>query len=69
MGKLSQVMGATKTFIADVRTEMKKSSWPSRSELVESTIVIVISVCLLSAFVGVSDTVLVALIRLMVRAA
>ena len=69
MGKLSQAVGAAKTFMTDVKTEMKKSSWPNRSELVESTVVIIISVFQLSAFVGISDTVLVALIRLMVRAA
>ena len=69
VGKLSQTLSATKTFLTDVKTEMKKSSWPNRAELIESTVVIIISVSMLAAFVGVSDYLLVAVIRLMVRVA
>ena len=54
-------------FLGEVQTELKKSTWPDRQELVESTVVVIISVVLLSIFVGVSDTILGTLVRLMVK--
>jgi len=46
------------TFFSEVKGELKKSTWPSRDELVESTIVVILSVILLGVFIGVSDKVL-----------
>ncbi len=68
VGKLSQVFGSTKEFVGNVRNELKKASWPTRPELAESTMVIIISVIMLAAFVGLSDRVLAMLIRLVVQA-
>jgi preprotein translocase subunit SecE len=56
-----------RAFLGDVQVELKKSTWPDRQELVESTVVVVISVVLLSIFVGVSDTILGSLVSLMVK--
>ena len=56
-----------RVFLGEVQTELKKSTWPDRQELVESTVVVIISVVLLSIFVGVSDTILGTLVRLMVK--
>ena len=56
-----------RTFLDEVRTELRKSTWPAPSELMESTLVVIISMVLLSVFVGVSDTLLAGLVRLMVR--
>ncbi len=42
-------------FASQVKAEMKKVSWPSRQELVSSTIVVLISTALLALFIGVCD--------------
>ncbi len=50
-------------FVNDVGLELKKAAWPTRSELMGSTFVILLSVLALGAFVGASDFVLVKLVR------
>ncbi|MBN2302185.1 MAG: preprotein translocase subunit SecE [Lentisphaerae bacterium] len=59
-------MDAVRFFVGDVITEVKKSTWPSRQELFESTIVVIVSVMLLSLFVGVSDKLLITMLRLLI---
>ncbi len=67
MSKIQQGITAARTFIEEVRTEMKKCSWPTRSELSESTMVVIVSVVLLAIFVGLSDMVLMGLMRMVIR--
>ncbi|MBU1909712.1 MAG: preprotein translocase subunit SecE, partial [Verrucomicrobia bacterium] len=50
-----------------VRMEMKKCSWPSRSELADSTMVVIVSVVMIAIFVGLSDLVLTGLLRTVIR--
>ncbi len=38
-------------FLKDVQKEMKKVSWPTQSELVDYTVVVVIFTIILSAFI------------------
>ena len=45
-------------FIKDVRTESAKVSWPSRTELRDSTIVVIVTVMIVAGFVGIVDRVL-----------
>jgi preprotein translocase subunit SecE len=52
------LMERVREFFKDVRTESAKVSWPSRSELRDSTIVVIVTVMIVSAFVGVVDRVL-----------
>ncbi|MDP6522935.1 MAG: preprotein translocase subunit SecE [Kiritimatiellia bacterium] len=59
-------LGAVKTFWEEVVAETKKSTWPERQELMESTLVVIVAVILLSAFVGVSDKLLVSSIKLLI---
>ena len=42
-------------FIRDVRVEMGKVTWPSRQDLVQSTIVVLVAVAIAAAYVGVLD--------------
>jgi preprotein translocase subunit SecE len=42
-------------FISEVFAEMKKVSWTTRSELVDSTLIVIFSSFLLGIFVGVID--------------
>jgi preprotein translocase subunit SecE len=66
MKRIRTAIGGVRTFVNEVVGEMKKSTWPERQELVESTVVVVVSVLLLGAFVGVSDKVLATLLRILV---
>jgi preprotein translocase subunit SecE len=43
------------TFLSDVRVELKKVSWPTRHELIGSTIVVIVAVALLASAIGVWD--------------
>jgi len=65
MSKLGDAAQSVRMFFADVIAEMKKTSWPNRDELVSSTMVIIVSAVILSVVVGVSDTVLSRILRLL----
>lgn len=45
-------------FLKDVKLEMGKVSWSTRDELIGSTIVVLVSLTILSIFIGVCDIVL-----------
>jgi len=45
-------------FLGQVRTEMKKVSWPSRDELISSTVVVITSTIFLGIFIGICDLIL-----------
>ena len=44
-----------KSFISDVGAEMKRVSWPSREQLIESTLVTIATVLAIGLFVYVVD--------------
>lgn len=67
MKKAVELVGALRTFLGEVRVELRKCTWPTREELVGSTLVVVISVVILGLFVGLSDTVLMGLLRAFLR--
>jgi preprotein translocase subunit SecE len=52
-------------FLVDVWTELKKSSWPTRKELVDSTIVVIVTVLVLGVFVALADLVFLRIIALL----
>jgi preprotein translocase subunit SecE len=51
-------MERVREFFKDVRSESAKVSWPTRRELRDSTIVVIVTVIIVTAFVGVVDRVL-----------
>jgi preprotein translocase subunit SecE len=65
MNKLRDAIQAIRIFMSDVSLEMKKSTWPDRQELMSSTVVIITSVVIMSVVVGISDKVLITLLRLL----
>jgi preprotein translocase subunit SecE len=67
MKKIVELFEALKTFLGEVKAELKKCTWPTRQELVGSTMVVVISVAILGIFVGLSDTVLMGILRVVLR--
>ncbi|MFC1467115.1 preprotein translocase subunit SecE [Verrucomicrobiota bacterium] len=58
MSKVAEVYNRIRGFFAEVHAEMKKCAWPTWGELRGSTIVVVVSVVLLSAYIGCCDLVL-----------
>ncbi|HYQ90220.1 MAG TPA: preprotein translocase subunit SecE [Candidatus Binatia bacterium] len=42
-------------YVRDVRVEMSKVSWPSRRELRDSTLVVIVMVFIMAIFIGVVD--------------
>lgn len=67
MSKLAAAINGTRTFFTEVQVELKKCSWPTRPELLESTVVVVVAVLILAAVVGVSDLVLNMLLQAVIR--
>lgn len=47
--------GGSRTFLKEVRQELKKVLWPTRSELVTYTVVVLVTVVVLTAFVFALD--------------
>ncbi len=50
-----EMINKIRTFISEVFAEMKKVSWTTRRELVDSTLIVIFSSFLLGLFVGVID--------------
>ena len=45
-------------FLQEVRAEMQKVTWPTRDELMGSTAVVLMTMLILSTFIGISDFIL-----------
>ena len=52
-------------FFAEVKVEMKKVTWPTREELVESTKLVIVASVVVTVFIGVVDNILSAIIKLL----
>ncbi len=49
-------------FLNEVWVELKKSSWPTRKELIDSTIVVMVTILVLGLFVALADVVFINLV-------
>jgi preprotein translocase subunit SecE len=61
------MFGRVNGFISEVMVELKKVSWPTRNELMGSTIVVIISVMVMSAFIGICDFVFSKAVHVIIR--
>jgi len=68
-GRRSEVAIWTKAvqFLREVRIELKKVTWPSKKEAMASTVVVIILVMIVSAFLGLVDVGLSSLIRMVLH--
>ena len=57
-------MGRVRRFIADTIAELGRCSWPSRKDLLESTVLVVVAMVILALFVAGVDELAMKLIRL-----
>lgn len=67
--KKAEKKGIWKTivqFLRDVRIEMKKVIWPSRQEVINYTVVVLVTVTVVSTFVLVMDLILSKLLHLII---
>jgi preprotein translocase subunit SecE len=78
MNKLARVIRSIKTFIVEkvrsfkmfmieVKVELIKCAWPSRKELFGSSVVVIISVIILGAYVGICDLVNMGMVKFIIR--
>jgi preprotein translocase subunit SecE len=54
-------------FLAEVWIELKKSSWPTRKELIDSTVVVIVTVLILGIFVALADLIFLRIIAFLTR--
>jgi preprotein translocase subunit SecE len=66
MEKVKQTVAGARTFLSEVGQEMRRTTWPARKELVDSTVVVIVSVVLMSLFVGLCDRVLMLVLQVLV---
>ena len=64
MEKIKEFWQKAKQFFREVRVELKKVTWPSRKETIASTSVVLITVILVSFFLGIVDLGLSRLIKI-----
>jgi preprotein translocase subunit SecE len=65
---MANVFVTVREFLEEVAQELKRSSWPTRKELVDSTLVVILTVLILGVFVATADYVLVRIVRLLTGA-
>lgn len=51
-----QSVGGIKKFLREVRTELKKVTWPTRQQLIAYTAVVLVAVIVVSILIWVLDT-------------
>lgn len=52
------MIGKIRKFVSEVISELKKVSWSTRRDLIDSTWVVIISSAILGVFIGLADFVL-----------
>jgi preprotein translocase subunit SecE len=66
MNKLQEYAVGTRSFLNEVQVELKKCNWPTRTELLEHTGIVLLAVGIFAAVVALSDTVLYGLMRVLI---
>jgi preprotein translocase subunit SecE len=66
-GKVKGVVDQSVQFLREVKVELKKVAWPSKKQTMGSTVVVLILVFIISAFLGIVDMGLSGLVRLVLQ--
>ena len=61
------MVNKVRTFIQEVRAEMQKVTWSTREELVGSTTVVLMTMLILSLFIGAADLFFSSILRIILR--
>ncbi|HDN84997.1 MAG TPA: preprotein translocase subunit SecE [Candidatus Aerophobetes bacterium] len=54
-------------FLRSVRAETKKISWPSRTEIVKSTVIVIVAIVVFAIIIGGIDVIFLQILRFFVR--
>jgi len=60
---------AAKQFLREVKTELKKVTWPSRKDTLSGTLVVLVAVFIIAIFLGIVDSGLSSLIKALLKRA
>ncbi|MGB7576241.1 MAG: preprotein translocase subunit SecE [Thermodesulfobacteriota bacterium] len=60
---------AAKQFLREVKTELKKVTWPSRKDTLSGTAVVLVAVFIIAVFLGIVDFGLSSLVKQLLRGA
>ncbi len=60
---------AAKQFLREVKTELKKVTWPSRKDTLAGTLVVLVAVFIIAIFLGVVDFWLSKLVKMLLEKA
>ena len=52
-----------KRFLSETRIEMRKVTWPTRAELIDSTKIVIVATFIVTLFIGIVDQILVLGVR------
>ena len=55
-GKIGSQWHRLRTFLHDVRVEMRKVNWPSRADVISTTIVVTLTVAFFGVYFALTDT-------------
>ncbi len=55
-----------KKFVLDTISELKKSSWPPKKELMESTLLVIVAVAILGLFVAGVDFIVMEILKMLI---
>jgi preprotein translocase subunit SecE len=58
LGGLGAYPKRVRSFLHDVRVEMKQVNWPSRADVISTTAVVVVTVAFFAIYFGLTDTIL-----------
>ncbi len=61
-------VGKIKNFIKESKSELKKVDWPSKDEVINSTVVVLVSIAFISIGLGILDVSLSAVLDLLMGA-
>ena len=61
------MLGKTGSFIGETKQELKKVTWPTRSELLQATLVVIFTTFIMAIFIGCIDFLLSGLMQIILR--
>ncbi len=53
---IKEKLEGAKQFLREVKTELKKVTWPSRKDTLSGTLVVLVAVFIIAAFLGIVDS-------------
>tara|TARA_B100000315_G_scaffold78194_1_gene71537 strand:+ start:161 stop:358 length:198 start_codon:yes stop_codon:yes gene_type:complete len=64
---MNKYLKQTTAFLTEVKTEVKKVSWPSRKETTGGTVVVLIAVLIIASFLGIVDISLSRMVKVLIQ--